>query len=165
MTAHSNKLKAYSKATHTVSKTRQVVMLYDGVIRFLQQAHDAIQQKEVEKRYHLLVKASNIIIGLQSCLDFTQDKNIAQTLYDFYSSIDARILKLHRSNDASSCVQIISELKEMRNIWAAVDNGETGQTETAAAPAEQPVASQPETEPAQTPSTPQNPLGGVAVSA
>ncbi len=162
---HSNKLKAYSKATHTVSKTRQVVMLYDGVIRFLQQAHDAMQQKEVEKRYHLLVKASNIILGLQSCLDFTQDKAIAQTLYDFYSSIDARILKLHRSNDASSCVQIISELKEMRNIWAAVDNGEAAQPE-ASPPAEQAAATQPEAEQAaQPPSAPQSPLGGVAVSA
>ncbi|MFO1242354.1 MAG: flagellar export chaperone FliS [Rickettsiales bacterium] len=163
---HRNQLKAYSKATHTVSKTRQVVMLYDGVIRFLQQAHDAMAQKEIEKRYHLLVKASNIILGLQSCLDFTQDKTIAQTLYDFYSSIDARILKLHRSNDLSACTQIINELKEMRGIWSAVDNGELNQPPAQEAPAEAEGASEaPATEAQNTTQPPNNPLGGVAVSA
>lgn len=162
----SNQLKAYSKATHTVSKTRQVVMLYDGVIRFLQQAHDAMRQKEIEKRYHLLVKASNIILGLQSCLDFTQDKAIAQTLYDFYSSIDSRILKLHRSNDADACVQIISELKEMRNIWAAVDNGETPEQQTAAPiPETGSEAGQVSVEQKTEVPAPNNPLGGVVVSA
>ena len=168
MSSNRNKFKAYSKATHTVSKTRQVVMLYDGVIRFLQQAREAMEAKNIERRYNLLVKASNVILGLQSCLDFTQDRAIAQTLYDFYSSADARILSMHRTNDVKLCDHLISELKELRNIWATVDNGapenEEKSIDSSPAVAEEApvIETQAQTQDA---THPLNPLAGVAVSA
>lgn len=166
MSVNRDKFKAYNQATHTVSKTRQVVMLYDGAIRFLQQAREAMEVRQIEKRYNLLVKASNIMLGLQSCLDFTQDKAIAQTLYDFYSSADARILSMHRSNDSKVCDQLIQELKELRTIWASVDNGIPDETSSATLP---PLAEEAPAAESDTPSTPVaaalNPLSGIAVSA
>ena len=65
-TAHN----AYSRANHTVPKTRQVVMLYDGAIRFMKQAIEAIGAKDYETRYHKLTRVSDILVGLQACLDF-----------------------------------------------------------------------------------------------
>ena len=91
--------KAYSRATHTVSKTRQVVMLYDGMIRFLQQAIEAMEKKDFEARYHKLMRVSDIIIGLQACLDFDSGGPSAKILFDFYSRMDMRIFALNRSND------------------------------------------------------------------
>ena len=85
------KYQAYAAATQTVAKTKQVVMLYDGVIRFLQQAKEAISEKRIEDRYNLLIKASAIISGLQSCLDFEKGGDIAKVLYNFYVNIDGRI--------------------------------------------------------------------------
>lgn len=163
MSVNHTKFKAYSQAAHTVSKTRQIVMLYDGVIRFLQQAREAMEAKHIEKRYNLLVKASNVILGLQSCLDFTQDKAIAQTLYDFYSSADARVLSMHRTNDVILCDQLIVELKELRNIWASVDNGMMNEAAPGAAAAEAEPA---EESPAPMPvAAAPNPFNSVAVSA
>lgn len=72
---------------HTVAKTRQVVMLYDGAIRYMQQAKQAINNKEIEERYKLLVRVSEILMGLQSALDFEQGGDVARILYDFYSLI------------------------------------------------------------------------------
>ena len=46
---HTGLYKAYSRANHTVSKTRQVVMLYDGAIRFMQQAAEAMEKKDTMK--------------------------------------------------------------------------------------------------------------------
>lgn len=114
---------AYSKAQHTVSKTRQVVMLYDGMIRFLKQAEEAMRRKDIETRFNLLVRVSDIAIGLQGALDFEQGNEVAQTLYDFYSSVDARILAMHRTNDADACARLIGELKDMRDVWHAIDAG------------------------------------------
>ena len=119
----SNRYKAYHKASHTVSKTRQVVMLYEGAIRFLQQAGDAMDKKEIERRYHALTRASEIVSGLQSCLDFDSAENMARILFDFYTNIDLRILALHRTADKAACDQIIVELKQMRDVWETIDRG------------------------------------------
>ncbi len=112
---------AYSQAFSTVGKTRQVVMLYDGAIRFLKQAHEAMENNQIEQRFNLLVRASEIMLGLQSCLDFEQGGDVARVLYDFYSSVDSRILQLHRSNDTALCAELIKELKDMRDIWHSID--------------------------------------------
>lgn len=115
--------KAYSRANHTVSKTRQVVMLYDGAIRFVQQAADAIERKDYETRYNKLTRAADIIVGLQSCLDFDVGGPSAKGLYDFYAAIDMKIFTLHRTNDIKACEALIAELKEMRDVWDTIDRG------------------------------------------
>ena len=126
--------KAYSRATHTVSKTRQVVMLYDGMIRFLQQAMEAMEKKDFETRYNKLIRISDIITGLQACLDFETGGHSAKILYDFYSRIDLRIFALHRSNDVKEGSAIMTELKQMRDAWDKIDRG--GEAQASAKPAE-----------------------------
>ena len=113
--------KAYAAATQTVAKTKQIVMLYDATIKSVKHAHEAIEQGDIETRYNSLVKAGEIIFGLQGCLDFEAGGEIAQTLFDFYSSIDARLMSIHRTNDAAVCQQIINELKMMRDAWVDID--------------------------------------------
>ena len=41
---------SYRNANETVQKTRQVVLLYDAVIRFLQQSKTAIESQDYEQR-------------------------------------------------------------------------------------------------------------------
>ena len=125
---------AYSQAFHTVGKTRQVVMLYDGMIRFLRQAREAIMEKRIEDRFNLLVKASDVVLGLQACLDFEQGGHVARILYDFYSSVDSRILTIQRTNDLGLCDELITELKEMREAWSTIDTVEPESAQQAASP-------------------------------
>lgn len=129
---------AYNQALYTMAKTRQVVMLYDGIIRYLKQARDAMVENRIQDRFNLLVKAGDIIMGLQSSLDFDKGEQVAQTLYDFYSSVDARILTLHRTQDVELCDQLVAELKEMRDIWDQIDRESASQQSIAAAPAPMP---------------------------
>ena len=129
--------KAYSRASHTVSKTRQVVMLYDGAIRFLQQAGEAIEKKDFETRYNKLTRAADILVGLQACLDFESGGPSAKVLFDFYTAMDTRIFALHRSNDIDACKALVAELKEMRDVWDKIDRGnEMADSATTAKPAE-----------------------------
>jgi flagellar secretion chaperone FliS len=129
-------LKAYSRATHTVNKTRQVVMLYDGAVRFLQHASEAIEKKDYETRYNKLVRVSDILIGLQSCIDFDAGGSSAKILFDFYSTMDTRVFALHRSNDLAACQAIISELKEMRDAWDKIDRAQESADPQGAKPAD-----------------------------
>lgn len=117
--------KAYAAATQTVAPTKQVVMLYDAVIKSVRHAIEGIEQGDIETRYNSLVKACEIVFGLQGALDFENGGDIAKTLYDFYASVDARLITVHRTNNADVCKQVVKELKLMRDAWIEID--ETGE--------------------------------------
>lgn len=118
---HNTQYQAYSLASQTVPKTKQIVMLYDGAIRFMQQAREAVIEKRIQDRYNLLVKASDIMVSLQNCLDHESGGDIARVLHDFYSSIDMSIISIHRTNSLSMCDRVIEELKKMRAAWQQID--------------------------------------------
>ncbi len=145
---HAGLYKAYSRATHTVNKTRQIVMLYDGAIRFIQQACEAIEQKDYETRYHKLMRAADIFVGLQACLDFDAGGASARSLFDFYAAIDRRMFALHRTNDLNEANALIADIKTMRDVWDKIDRG--GEAS--------PAATMPQTPPA-------GPLDPLSVSA
>lgn len=120
-TRNMHQYKAYAAANMTVGKIRQVVMLYDGAIRFVQQSVEAIRREDYETRYNLLTKTSEIITGLQNSLDFENGGDIAKLLYDFYASIDARIFSVHRSNHIPTLESVMKELRMMRDAWHEID--------------------------------------------
>ena len=117
------KYQAYSVATQTVAPSRQIVLLYDGVIRCIQQAKEAIVEKRIEDRYNLLIRAAELIGGLQGCLDFDNGGEIAKILYGYYSNIEARVFTIHRTNDVADCDAVIADLKQMRDAWEEIDRG------------------------------------------
>jgi len=120
------KYEAYSVATRTVAKTRQVVMLYDGAIRFLKQASIALNGNRIEERFNLLSKSAEIIIGLQSSIDFDNGGEIANTLHGFYTTITRRILAINfiknMHEGEKQCNEIIGDLKQMRDVWESIDH-------------------------------------------
>ena len=123
MSMSQKQYQAYAAAMQTMSGTRQIVMLYDGVLRCLNQAREAMQQRKIEVRYNNLKRAAEIVFGLQSCLNFESGAEVAKVLYGFYASIDARIFSLHRSNDVAACDELVTDLRRMRDVWASIDSG------------------------------------------
>ncbi|MBV8938592.1 MAG: flagellar export chaperone FliS [Alphaproteobacteria bacterium] len=112
---------AYAAAMRTMAGTRQIVMLYDAIIRNLQLAAEAMRDQLIEERYQRLSRASSIIFGLQSCLNFEQGGDVAPILRSFYLAIDLRIFSLHRTNSVADCNELVKEIKEMRDAWDAID--------------------------------------------
>ena len=144
MAEKANSYNAYLKATGTVAKTRQVVMLYDGAIRFLKQAATAIREKRIEARYNLLNKASDVIVGLQSSIDFENGGQIAYTLHGFYTQITHRILSINFVRDMQEsdkqCHEVITDLKQMRDVWDSIDQSLSTKTEGNASTSSAPAA-------------------------
>jgi len=112
---------AYTTASQMVRKTRQVVMLYEGVIRFVKQAKHAIEKNDIETRYNSLSKACNIITGLQLSLDFDKGGEIAKLLYDYYSGLDMRLMSIHQNQSTELCDLAIKHLKMMCEAWEEID--------------------------------------------
>ena len=127
--------KAYSLATRTVPKTRQIVMLYDGALRFIKQAQIAVAEKRIEDRFRLLVRASDIMVGLQNSIDFENGGDVAHTLHRFYTNMSTRILSvnLHPTDSVKLCEEIYQDIREMRDVWDTIDRSGSSTSGTAAA--------------------------------
>lgn len=131
--SYKNMHMAYGSAAQTVSNIKQVVMLYDGMIRFVKQAEQAILENRIEDRFNLLNKVHNIIIGLESSLDFENGGEIAKLLDNFYHALDMRVLMIQRGEKPELCGQIVKELKIMREAWNKISTGDKKE-ESAASP-------------------------------
>jgi flagellar secretion chaperone FliS len=125
-------LQAYQQARLNVGKAQQVVLLYDGMIRFLQQAHTAYQTNDIASRCDALTKAITIVMGLQSCLDMENYPEISATLYDYYETLYVRMYGLQQGINEEEYESLITDVKQMRDAWVA--------TEEASPPVTSPVA-------------------------
>ncbi len=112
---------AYQTADGMARKTQQVVMLYEGMIRFTQQAHEAIEHRDPEARYNMIAKTCDIITGLHLSLNREQGGQIAMLLDEFYSSLTVRLRSVQRSKDLVMLESCIANLKTMRDAWIEVD--------------------------------------------
>ena len=127
----STRYKAYHQASQTLAKTRQVVMLYDGAIRFLTQAKDAALQGDAERRYFKLARVGDILTALQASLDAEEGRDVAAKLHQFYQSLIIKVLHLHYATRAQDYTTVLEELKTMRAVWDAIDRDGHGAASTA----------------------------------
>ncbi len=114
---------AYQQASHNVGKGQQIIMLYDGVIRFVQQAKSAHENVEIERRFNMLQKAINVVMGLQSSLDMQNYPDISASLYDYYETIYIGLNGLIKG-ESSAYDAMIDDLKQMRNSWVSADESQ-----------------------------------------
>lgn len=99
-------------------------MLYDGTIRFLQQAMEAIRNEDAERRYDRLTRASEIILALKTALEPARGSAVARSLNEFYQSMDRRILAVHHTHNLAECADIVNKMREVRDLWEAIDRNE-----------------------------------------
>lgn len=116
---------AYSYASFNVTKTRQLVMVYDGLISSILQARKAIEEDNPEGRFNHLQKACTIVIGLQAALDHERGKEISEMLDNFYFSVDARLMRLNRNPNLGELDRVLAEVRTMRDAWVEVDAAAT----------------------------------------
>jgi flagellar protein FliS len=113
-----NALSAYQAASTMTTSLGAVVMLYDGMIKEVGKAKAAIEEGRIEDRFNATQKACQILLGLQSHLDFERGGDISLMLDQFYHTIFRDLQKVNMSNSASDCDGIINALSEVRASWA-----------------------------------------------
>ena len=117
-----DKIKAYKEASlGTADKSKQVIMLYDGVLSNLHQAKEAIENKDVQERYNKIEKSYLIISGLRDCLDFDSGKEIAEVMKNWYDETLMRILEINKSDSTEICDLCIDTIKQMRDAWVEAE--------------------------------------------
>jgi flagellar protein FliS len=79
-----------------------VVMLYDGAIRFVGEAREAILRKDVSARTEATRRALDIVSELQMTLNVKDGGEIARELDRLYSYISTRLLDVTRGEIAAA---------------------------------------------------------------
>ena len=102
----------------TSSPSELVVMLYDGAIRFLNQAVDAIEARDIRTKARASDRALAIIQHLNLSLDMDRGQEISIELERLYSFVIGKIVDGSRQLSAKDLEEAIKVLDILRSAWS-----------------------------------------------
>ena len=105
---------------NTASKSKLVIMLYDGAIKNLTLAEMAIENKELEKVNTYLLKAQDIIAEFMSTLNFEAGGEVANNLYQLYEYCFNKLIRANIDKDIEAIVEVRKYMQELRDTWAQI---------------------------------------------
>jgi flagellar protein FliS len=100
----------------TSTKEELVLMLYNGIIKFIMQAKASIDENNLEKANNSIKKAQEIIYELKINLDMKYD--ISNNLTLLYDYICQRLIDANIGKDNSILDEVLEFTKELRDTWA-----------------------------------------------
>jgi flagellar protein FliS len=103
---------------NTISQQKLLIMLYDGAIRFLEQAKVCIDNRDVAGIGKNTSKAIAIVHELMNSLNFKVDPNLCQNLQSLYLFMNEQIMQANRKRDTKYLDVTISLLGTLREAWA-----------------------------------------------
>lgn len=100
----------------TASGLKLVVMLYNGAIKFLNIAIDAIGERKLDVANNHIIKAQDIVTELISSLNF-EAGDIAHNLYSLYLYINRRLLEANIQKNIEIIREVIHLLSTLKSAW------------------------------------------------
>ena len=97
-----------------------VVALYDGILRFLYAAIDAVERGDTDGRRGAVKRALDIILHLQARLRMDVGGRPAEALSEFYASIFAQILQASQAASRAKFEHAIECVRNVRDAWREV---------------------------------------------
>ncbi len=94
-----------------------ILMLYDGAIRFLEQARAGVLSGDIRRRGENLSKVIAIIGELNSCLNMEAGGETSEFLRGLYLYMLTELPKVSLNNDTEIVDKSMRYLKELRKIW------------------------------------------------
>ena len=107
----------------SASAGQLILMLYDGALRFLGHARDALELPETTpKRIEIIntniIKAQNIIAELQSCLNLEAGGDHAKNLDRLYDYYLRRLLEANLKKQLNPLLEVERLVRTLRDGWA-----------------------------------------------
>jgi flagellar protein FliS len=102
----------------TANGLKLVVMLYEGLIRFISQAKSSIQNKNYADKAVALDRALAIVGELQSTLNLREGGEIAESLDRLYTYMTERLLQASANLDTRLLDEVIKLLKTLNSAWS-----------------------------------------------
>ncbi|NMA65586.1 MAG: flagellar export chaperone FliS [Clostridiaceae bacterium] len=101
---------------YTSTPEELVLMLYNGLVKFIMQAQSAVEERNYEKANHTIKKAQDIVAHFQSTLDMKYE--ISKDLMKLYDYMYSRLLDANIRKDISILKELLTFAKELRDTWS-----------------------------------------------
>jgi flagellar secretion chaperone FliS len=118
----------------TATPEQLQLMLFDGALRFGQQAAAALEQKQFEQSYKLITKVQNIVTQLIGTLKHDVDPDICGKLAALYTFAYKRLTVASGKRDPAALQEALEVLEFQRETWVQL-MGELSRTKAAQAAA------------------------------
>ena len=107
-----------SRALEGASGVELTIALYDGIVRFMYNAIDAVETGDAGKRRYAVKRAMDIVIHLQATLNMDVGGKPAEALSEFYTAMFALMLQGSQANSREKFEHVIACVKNVREAWA-----------------------------------------------
>ena len=109
-------------ATSTATPGQLVLMLYDGAIRFLEQARTGFEKDDpVEFNQTVsnnILRAQAIINEMNNSLDMEAGGKLSETLRGLYNYFDRRLQESNQRKEEKGIKEVLLRLGVLRDAWA-----------------------------------------------
>lgn len=103
---------------------QQVVMLYDGAMKFCNQAKECIAKGDIQGRHNANKRAMEIVSYMLDILDIEKGGDVARRLQLIYAFLLRRLLEVDFKNDPRICDEVAEHLRILRASWDKIGQGE-----------------------------------------
>jgi flagellar secretion chaperone FliS len=117
--AINNPYAAYQQnSVTTASPGELTLMLYNGCLKFIKQAHNAIENSNIEEKNVNLQKAQKIITELMITLN--PDQELSKNMNVMYEYMNHRLLEANMKNDLTILKEVEGYVIDFRDTWKQV---------------------------------------------
>ena len=133
MNPYASAKQAYTESSVlTASPEQLVVMLYDGAIRFLNQASAALRAGNRQQFAVRLRRGEAIITQLNMTLDLERGGEVAERLRSIYMFSRRHLIDAQLKSDPALVDEVVGLLSELRESWAQLAQNPGAQAAAAA---------------------------------
>jgi len=117
--AVNNPYQAYQQNSVTQSTPGELtLMLYNGCLKFLNQAKKGIETNNIELKNTNIQKAQNILREFMVTLDMSQ--NISESMTSLYEYMINRLVEANIKNDIEMIEEVYGLTLEFRDTWKQI---------------------------------------------
>lgn len=112
---YSNALNAYQQnSINTASKEKLLLMLYDGLVKFIKLGISGIEEKDIKKSHENLIKAQNIILEFMATLNMEIGGEMAKSLMLLYDYMYRRLVEANAKKDVEIAKEVLGFAEELK---------------------------------------------------
>ncbi len=111
-----------STQIETASQGQILLMLYEGAIKRMKQARDALANENYQRSHSKLIKVQDIVTELMATLDMEVGGELAQNLHDLYDYILHNLVQANVQKDPQLVDEVLPIMKELHEAWEEIIN-------------------------------------------
>lgn len=101
----------------TANKETVLLLLYEGAIRFLKQAIDAVEAKKASDKAKYILRTHEIVSELRAGLNFKIGGDVAPNLERLYDYIADRLVQGNIKNETQPLFEALKVLTTLHEAW------------------------------------------------